>query len=68
MITPELRATLNLAVAEAQRRRHEYLTLEHVLFAMLKDPVASDILQACGGDLAHLKGELEAFLDDLEMQ
>jgi len=64
MITPELRATLNLAVAEAQRRRHEYLTLEHVLFAMLKDPVASDILQACGGDLAYLKGELEKFLDE----
>ena len=67
MITRELRATLNQAVQEAQRRRHEYLTLEHVLHAMLKDPVASEIIQACGGDLAQLKGELEQFLDrDLE--
>jgi ATP-dependent Clp protease ATP-binding subunit ClpA len=64
MITRDLRATLNRAVKEAERRKHEYLTLEHVLFAMLQDPVATEILQACGGNLPELRGELEEFLDE----
>jgi len=64
MITRELRSTLNLAMQTAQRKRHEYLTLEHVLYAMLKDPVATEILQACGGDLVALKRSLDEFIDD----
>ncbi len=66
MITKDLRATLNLAHRTAQERRHEYLTLEHVLHAMLQDPVATEVLEACGADLPGLKIALEAFLDEQE--
>jgi ATP-dependent Clp protease ATP-binding subunit ClpA len=49
MITRELQATINLAADEAIRRKHEFLTLEHLLFAMLKDPTGSDVISNCGG-------------------
>ena len=44
MLTKELQVSLNLAVREAQRRRHEFLTLEHLLFALLHDPRGEEIL------------------------
>jgi ATP-dependent Clp protease ATP-binding subunit ClpA len=62
MITRELQATINLAADEAIRRRHEFLTLEHLLLAMLKDPTGSDVISNCGGDLTKLRSELEEFL------
>ncbi len=64
MLSRELQVTLNLAIQEARKRRHEYLTLEHVLFAMLHDPVAQDILAGCGGDREAIKEALETFLDE----
>jgi len=45
-ISKELEATLQLAVAEAKRRRHEYLTVEHLLLALCVDPIAGRILRA----------------------
>jgi len=66
-ITKELEATLYLAVHEAKQRRHEYLTVEHVLLAMLNDPVAKKVLVACGANLKQLKGDLEQFfLENVE--
>jgi len=62
-VTKELQATLQNAVAEARRRRHEYVTLEHLLHAMVKDRVASEILLACGAELAALEKDLEEYLD-----
>ena len=62
-VTKELQATLQNAVAEARRRRHEYVTLEHMLHAMVKDRVASEILLACGAELPALEKELEDYLD-----
>ena len=62
-VTKELQLTLQAAVAEARRRRHEYVTLEHLLHAMTKDRVASEILLACGADLGQLEKELEEYLD-----
>ena len=62
-VTKELQATLQSAVADARRRRHEYVTLEHLLHAMTRDKVASEILAACGADLAELEKELEDYLD-----
>jgi len=62
-VTKELQATLQNAVAEARRRRHEYVTLEHLLHAMVKDRVASEILLACGAELPALEKELEDYLD-----
>ncbi len=61
MITRELQATLNSAADEAIRRKHEFLTLEHLLFAILKDPTGSDAISNCRGDLARLRSDLEEF-------
>lgn len=64
MLSPDLQATLQRAVADVRARRHEYLTLEHLLFAMLDDPTARDIIEKCGGDCAELKDALEVFFED----
>jgi ATP-dependent Clp protease ATP-binding subunit ClpA len=62
-VSKELQQTLQSAVAEARRRRHEYVTLEHLLHAMTKDKIASEVLLACGADLKLLEKELEDYLD-----
>src|SRR5215216_5666181 len=61
MITKELENTLSLAVAEATNRQHEYITLEHLLLALLVDPTARDVIYSCGGNLNTLKKDIEAF-------
>src|SRR5438132_4213594 len=63
-ITKELESTLGLAFAEAKARRHEHVTLEHLLYALLRDPVAARILRACGARLPELRRELEQHLED----
>jgi ATP-dependent Clp protease ATP-binding subunit ClpA len=62
-VSKELQSTLQAAVADARRRRHEYVMLEHLLHAMTRDRVATEILQACGADLKALEKELEDYLD-----
>ncbi|MBD0325185.1 MAG: ATP-dependent Clp protease ATP-binding subunit ClpA [Pyrinomonadaceae bacterium] len=64
MITRELQITLSSAVNEAIRRRHEYVTLEHLLYALLQDATASRAIHHCGGDVEALKRELEKFFDE----
>ncbi|HVF86070.1 MAG TPA: Clp protease N-terminal domain-containing protein, partial [Pyrinomonadaceae bacterium] len=61
MITKELQATLSVAMNEAIRRRHEYVTLEHLLFALLDDGTASNVIMHCGGDVEALRKELEKY-------
>jgi ATP-dependent Clp protease ATP-binding subunit ClpA len=61
MISRELQITLNSAANEAFKRRHEFLTLEHVLYALLQDRTASNVIRHCGGDLEKLQAELETF-------
>jgi ATP-dependent Clp protease ATP-binding subunit ClpA len=61
MITKELQATLNFSANEAIKRRHEFLTLEHLLYAMLYDATAGDVINNCGGDLDLLRRDLEDF-------
>jgi ATP-dependent Clp protease ATP-binding subunit ClpA len=63
-ITKDLESTLRLAFAEAKARRHEHVTLEHLLYALLRDPVASRLLRACGARLAELRRELEAHMEE----
>jgi len=58
-----LEASLTLAVHEARRRRHEFLCVEHVLFALLHDDRVADVVRACGGDVDTLKRDLTAYLD-----
>ena len=62
-VTKELQSTLQNALGEARRRRHEYVTLEHLLHAMTRDKVGSEVLLACGADLDLLRKELEDYLD-----
>jgi ATP-dependent Clp protease ATP-binding subunit ClpA len=64
MLSPELQATLQRAVDDVRGRRHEYLTLEHLLLAILDDPSGADIVMKCGGDIEKLRADLEHFLDE----
>src|SRR3954464_14662722 len=64
MITKELQDTLNFAAMEAVKRRHEYVTLEHLLYALLHDRTASNIVRHCGGNTDALVKELESFFDE----
>ncbi|HVK84907.1 MAG TPA: ATP-dependent Clp protease ATP-binding subunit ClpA [Kofleriaceae bacterium] len=64
MLSPELQATLQRAVDDVRARRHEYLTLEHLLLSILDDPSGADIVVKCGGDPEKLRGDLERFLDE----
>ncbi len=63
-ITKELESTLRLAFAEAKGRRHEHVTLEHLLYALLRDPVAARLLRACGARVPDLRKELEQHMED----
>ena len=64
MITRELQATLGVALNEAVKRRHEYVTLEHLLLALLDDPTARKVIVHCGGDIALLRSELEKYFKE----
>ena len=63
-ISPEVEIALTLAQNEAARRRHEYFTLEHLLYALLFDESTAVIVRHSGGDPAVIKKELEQFLSD----
>ncbi len=64
MISKELSATLGLAVKEAKKRRHEYVSTEHILFAILFDNTGIEVIEGCGGVVEELKRELEKFFDE----
>ncbi|HJU28070.1 MAG TPA: AAA family ATPase, partial [Candidatus Binataceae bacterium] len=64
MISRELQITLQLAMTEALNRRHEYVCLEHLLYAMLHDVTTSNILRNCGADLEALRAKLRKYLDE----
>ena len=63
-ISRELEISLALAMNEARRRRHEFLCIEHLLYALLHDDDVAEILRQCGGDVMALKRSLERFLDE----
>lgn len=62
-VSPEVEIAFSLATREAQRRRHEFVTVEHLLYALLFDDETAQILRHAGGDAAALKKRLERFLD-----
>jgi ATP-dependent Clp protease ATP-binding subunit ClpA len=61
MISKELEGTLNTALKEAKSRRHEYVCLEHLLYALLQDKDAHSAIVNCGGDIDRLRKGLEEF-------
>src|SRR5690554_1630198 len=64
MISSQLELYLNKAIKKANERKHEFLTLENVLLAILEDKNIDKVLTECGVDIALLSKDLEAFLDD----
>ncbi|MGD8445384.1 MAG: ATP-dependent Clp protease ATP-binding subunit ClpA, partial [Desulfobacterales bacterium] len=64
MISKELSATLGFAVREAKKRRHEYVSIEHILFAILYDPTGIDIVENCGGNVESLINSIEDFFEE----
>jgi ATP-dependent Clp protease ATP-binding subunit ClpA len=64
MLTRELEETLSYAVDEAVKHKHEYVTLEHLLFALLEDTSARDILHNCGAKVEELAKSLEEYFRD----
>ena len=64
MISKELEGTLNTALKEAKSRRHEYVCLEHLLYALLQDKDASGAIINCGGDIDRLRKGLEEFFQN----
>ncbi|WP_288755451.1 Clp protease N-terminal domain-containing protein, partial [uncultured Pseudomonas sp.] len=55
MLNRELEVTLNLAFKEARSKRHEFMTVEHLLLALLDNEAAATVLRACGANLDKLK-------------
>ena len=64
MLSKELEFSLNQAFKRARERRHEFLTVEHLLLALLDNPAAVEVLKACGADLERLRGDLEGFVQE----
>lgn len=63
MLSKDLEVTLNLAFKGARAKRHEFMTVEHLLLALLDNESAADVLHACGADLSALRRELLEFVD-----
>jgi ATP-dependent Clp protease ATP-binding subunit ClpA len=64
VLSSELEFCLNNAFQGAREARHEYMTVEHLLLAILDTPRVREILRACGADLAKLRRDLESFVAD----
>jgi len=61
MINEKLELALVRAIREAKVRKHEHVTVEHILYGLLHDDFAAQVLAACGGDIESMKRKLEAF-------
>ncbi|MFZ6043587.1 Clp protease N-terminal domain-containing protein, partial [Vibrio natriegens] len=63
MLNKELEASLNAAFARAREKRHEFMTVEHLLLALLENASAQEALLACRADLDTLRKELDSFIE-----
>ena len=62
MIAQELEVSLHMAFVEARQKRHEFITVEHLLLALLDNPSAAETLRACGGNIEQLRKDLTKFI------
>ena len=62
MIAQELEVSLHMAFVEARQKRHEFITVEHLLLALLDNPSAAEALRACGGNIEQLRRDLSKFI------
>ena len=63
MLSKDLEQTLNQAFKGARTKRHEFMTVEHLLLALVDNAVAANVMVACGADLAQLRTDLVDFID-----
>ncbi|MGC3873986.1 ATP-dependent Clp protease ATP-binding subunit ClpA [Halomonas sp. GXIMD04776] len=63
MLSKELELTLNTAFTVARSKRHEFMTVEHLLLALLDNASAADVLRACGANLDKLRSDLQDFIN-----
>ena len=64
MLSKDLEFSINLAFREAREQRHEFMTVEHLLLALLDNSAATEVLKACGSDISKLKQELQNFIKE----
>ena len=64
MIAQELEVSLHMAFMDARQKRHELITVEHLLLAMIDNPTAAEVLRACGAKLEVLRNELSQYIEE----
>jgi len=64
MLSKELEFTLNQAFNDAREKRYEFMTVEHLLLALIDNPTAAEVLRSCGIDMEQLKTELFNFVEE----
>lgn len=64
MIAQELEVSLHMAFMDARQKRHELITVEHLLLAMIDNPTAAEVLRACGAKLEILRTELNQYIEE----
>jgi ATP-dependent Clp protease ATP-binding subunit ClpA len=64
MIAQELEVSLHMAFVEARQQRHEFITVEHLLLALLDNPSAAEVLRACAANIDDLRKSLTTFIKD----
>jgi ATP-dependent Clp protease ATP-binding subunit ClpA len=64
MIAQELEVSLHMAFVEARQQRHEFITVEHLLLALLDNPSAAEVLRACSANIEDLRKSLTHFIKD----
>ena len=64
MIAQELEVSLHMAFVEARQQRHEFITVEHLLLALLDNPSAAEVLRACAANIDDLRASLSNFIKD----
>src|SRR5689334_7383443 len=64
MIAQELEVSLHMAFVEARQKRHEFITVEHLLLALLDNPTAAEVLRACGANMDELRKSLSQHVSE----
>ena len=64
MIAQELEVTLHMAFMDARQKRHEFISVEHLLLAMLDNPSAIEVLRACGANIEVMREQLAKFIEE----
>ncbi|NCX46295.1 MAG: ATP-dependent Clp protease ATP-binding subunit ClpA, partial [Burkholderiaceae bacterium] len=64
MIAQELEVSLHMAFVDARAARHEFITVEHLLSALLDNATSVEVLKACAVNIAELRSQLKNFIND----